>query len=70
MDFAQKLIVRLDITMLQPYIGSTPEGFKEVRAILISKHNKLCYRIVSDKIVVLNMNDTRIKPTRNPFKRN
>ena len=28
-NFAQKIIVRLDILTLQPYIGSTPEGFKD-----------------------------------------
>ncbi len=68
-EFASKLITKLDILALQPYIGSTPEGFKNVRAILISKHNKLYYKVGNSKIIVLNMYDTRINPVKNPYKR-
>jgi plasmid stabilization system protein ParE len=52
----------------QPYIGITTSK-QDVRSILITKHNRLFYRISGNKIIILNLYDTRMHPKRNPYKR-
>ncbi|MGN6616950.1 MAG: type II toxin-antitoxin system RelE/ParE family toxin [Ilyomonas sp.] len=64
--FINKLNKRLETLSHQPYIGSTSEVIKNVRGILITKHNKVFYRIWNDKIIILNMYDTRMNPKKRP----
>jgi addiction module RelE/StbE family toxin len=69
---AQKFVELLDRKFLavqhQPFIGQPSAHIAGVRSIRIGKHNRLYYRIESNKIVILNMYDTRINPKRNSLK--
>ena len=41
-----------------PYIGAFT-GVRETRSLYITKHNRIFYKIVDDKIFILNMYDAR-----------
>lgn len=58
---------RLDNLSKQPLIGVESEYFKNVRSILITKHNRLFYRIKGTTIEVINLFDTRMHPKKNPY---
>ena len=68
-SFIIRLQTRLDTLSQQPYIGASSTVIKSVRSILITKHNRLFYRIKDDTIEVLNMYDTRGNPKKNPYKK-
>jgi len=65
--FINKLQKRLQTLSRQPHIGAPSSVIKTVRSILITKHNRLFYRIKEDTIEVINMYDTRSNPKKNPF---
>jgi plasmid stabilization system protein ParE len=66
-QFLQKLDKRLATLKMQPYIGSPSQSIKDVRGILITKHNKLFYKVTKNTIIVLTMYDTRIDPKKNRY---
>ncbi|MEO6719586.1 MAG: type II toxin-antitoxin system RelE/ParE family toxin [Ferruginibacter sp.] len=66
--FINKLQKRLQTLSKQPYIGVPSSVIKPVRSILITKHNRLFYRIKDDTVEVINMYDTRSSPKKNPFR--
>jgi plasmid stabilization system protein ParE len=68
-NFIYRLQSRLRTLSQQPYIGASSTVIKSVRSILITKQNRLYYRIKDDIIEVLNMYDTRINPKKNPYKK-
>lgn len=45
----------------QPFVGVVT-GREDVRSVLITKHNRLVYKISRNKIIILNMYDTRTNP--------
>ncbi len=67
--FQNKLESRLDNLSEHPFTGAESEYFKNLRSILITKHNRLYYRINDKNIEVINMYDTRRKPKENPSKK-
>ena len=67
-DFLIKLDERIEILRKHPFIGKASVKKPEVRAILISKHNRIYYKISKNNIVIINMYDTRSNPNRNPFR--
>lgn len=67
-NFIIKLQKRLHTLSGQPYIGVPSSVIKPVRSILITRHNRLFYRIKDDTIEVINMYDTRSNPKKNPLK--
>lgn len=68
---AEKFIIelqkRLSTLSEQPYIGVPSIAVKPVRSILITKHNRIFYRIKRNEIEVLNMYDTRSNPKKNKY---
>ena len=64
--FIENLYKRIDILSAHPHIG-VDTGLKNCRSLLITKHNRIYYRIKDDVIEILNLYDTRINPERNPF---
>jgi plasmid stabilization system protein ParE len=51
-----------------PYIGVLSARDNNVRSILITKHNRLYYRFLSEQIVeIANIFDTRQSPSKNKF---
>jgi plasmid stabilization system protein ParE len=65
-EFLDKLEERMQAIKLRPTIGKVL-AIKNSRSILITKHNRVYYRIEENKIIVLNMIDTRKDPKKNPF---
>lgn len=60
-QFKQKLDKRLKNLTIQPFVGSKSENLENTRSILISKQNRLVYRVTHTKIVVIDLIDTRQK---------
>ncbi len=67
-EFNHKLEKKLLNLAQQPYLGIKPDFVKDVRSILITKHNRIYYRIKGQTIEIVNMYDTRINPKRNRYK--
>lgn len=63
-DFLLKIDRRIHQLQKQPYLGAPSEKVTGVRGILVSKHNKLFYKIKGNQVIILNIYDTRINPTR------
>ena len=62
-DIAEKFVDRLDsmleLLTISPYIGPASKKKKGVRQILITRHNRLYYRVIGNKIILLDFFDTR-----------
>ncbi len=65
--FINELQQRLYTLSNQPNIGVPSITVKSVRSILITKHNRIFYRIKVNQIEVINMYDTRSNPERNKY---
>lgn len=65
-DFLNVLENCITAIKINPHIGIETK-IKNTRSILITKHNRLYYRLKKEKIVILNMIDTRRNPSKNPF---
>ena len=66
-DFLAKIDHRIDQLSRQPNMGVSSSKVKGVRGLLITRHNRLYYKINEDKVIILNLYDTRIKSNKNPF---
>ncbi len=66
-DFLAKVEYRVAIIQSQPFIGLPSEKVKGVRGILITRHNKMYYKVSGKQIIILNMYDTRQNPASNPY---
>jgi plasmid stabilization system protein ParE len=51
----------------QPYLGIASQKSPGIRSILLTKHNRLYYRITGNSIEVLNIFDRRQDPGKNRF---
>jgi plasmid stabilization system protein ParE len=58
--FLDKVRIRINALQSHPYIGALT-SMKDVRSTFITKHNRLYYRVVKDKIYIVNLYDTRKK---------
>ena len=65
--FAETLDRRIDVLSRFPNIGIASTKDLSIRSIVITKHNKLYYRLLSDKIEILNIFDTRQNPQKNLY---
>lgn len=67
-EFNEKLIKIILTIAEQPAIGSVSKKKKDVRKILITKHNRLYYRVKDkESIFLLILFDTRQNPKRNRY---
>ena len=66
--FLTMLQKRLGTLSQQPFIGTPSTVVKEVRSILITKHNRIYYRVKEEVIEIINMYDNRINPKKNPYR--
>ena len=60
---------RCETLSKQPFIGNPVDETKNVRSILLTKHNRVYYRIRGPVIEIINLYDTRINPKRNIYNR-
>jgi len=65
--FIDLLEERLERLSIFPEIGIQSSKNREIRAIVITKHNKLYYRNTKDYIEVLSIFDTRQNPQKNKY---
>lgn len=69
---ANQLIIqldeRLDTLANQPLIGISSEKVKDAKSFLLTKHNRVYYRIQNNVIEIVNLYDTRIHPKKNIYK--
>ena len=68
-QFIKKLDKRINNLSLQPFTGIQLKNYSNVRSVLITKHNRIYYRIQDDTIEVINLYDTRINPYKNLYRR-
>ncbi len=66
-EFLLKIDRRIDLLAKQPYIGAPSSKVKDIRGLLITRHNRIYYKISGNKVTILNMYDTRINPKKNPY---
>ena len=59
-EFQDKLNFSLTVLREHPYVGA-PSKKINTRGLLITKHNRLFYRIHDDTIIILSLADTRRK---------
>ncbi|MFP5040917.1 type II toxin-antitoxin system RelE/ParE family toxin [Parasediminibacterium sp. JCM 36343] len=67
-NFLKTIYSKIDILKLQPYLGVASPKIVNVRGILITKHNRLYYKVSKNRLVLLNMYDSRINPSKNPYR--
>ena len=65
--FLQAIDKRIELLIEQPYIGASSSKVKDIRGLLVSRHNEIYYKIIDDKVIILNMYDSRMNPKRNPY---
>lgn len=66
-DFLIKIDRRFALLTKQPTIGKPSSKIKKIRGLLITRHNKLYYTIEDEKVIILNMYDTRMSRKKNPY---
>lgn len=66
-EFLLKIDRRIELLVKQPEIGKPSVKIKDVRGLLITRHNRLYYKIKGNKIIILTMYDTRMNPKKNPY---
>ena len=66
-NFLKKVDYRIKQLSGQPFTGASSEKIKDVRGVLITRHNKLYYKVKNGKVIVLNMYDTRMNPKRKKY---
>lgn len=66
-DFESKVNKKLSILSKMPSIGISSLKSREIKSILLTKHNRLFYRIKGGTIELLNIFDTRQHPDKKPF---
>lgn len=67
LEFEEKLYKRMEQLISHPYMGTPSSSIKGVRSLLITKHNRLYYRIKGNKIEIMNLYDTRRNPKKNRY---
>ena len=65
--FANKLEKRMDNLSKHPFTGIKSEYFGNARSILVTKHNRLFYRVKETIIEIINLYDTRMNPRSNIY---
>ena len=68
---AEEFLIKIDRRLLllkkQPFAGSLSSKVENVRGVLITRHNRMYYKIKSKTVIILNMYDTRINQKKNPY---
>ncbi len=66
-EFLLKIDRRIELLARQPHVGVLSSKIKNIRGLLITRHNRLYYKIAGNNVIILNMYDTRINPKKNPY---
>lgn len=66
-DFIKLVDSKILLLASQPNIGIRSQKLKDARSILITKHNRLTYRVKDNTLIILNLSDTRRHPKKNKY---
>jgi len=66
-NFVSKAYDIIDLISDQPDLGTLENQDRKIRGFLLTKHNRLFYRITDKEIIVLNFFDTRSGRKRRKF---
>ena len=67
-DFIHHTEDILDLLSEHYELGEIQDSAREIRGILITKHNKLFYRVDGNRLIVLKIFDTRQNPRKLRFR--
>ena len=67
-NFKELVLKKLNAIVSHPSLG-VATSIKNTRSVLVGKNhqNKLYYRLDKDKIIIVDIKDTRRNPKKNPF---
>jgi plasmid stabilization system protein ParE len=66
-NFLDLLFTKYELLSSTPNIGMQVPSAKNIRSILITKHNKVYYKVEKEYLIIINVIDTRRNPKKNPF---
>ncbi len=66
-NFVNKAYGIIDLISDQPDLGTLENPDKKIRGFLLTKHNRLFYRVTDTEIILLNFFDTRSGRNRQKF---
>ena|ERR1017187_783870 len=66
-NFVVRTYQIIDLLAINPEMGSVEHFEKQIRGIVITKHNTLFYRIEEDKLILLSFFDNRQHPQKKSF---
>jgi len=66
-NFLKLIFEKFELLSNMPHFGVPLLSIRKVRCILITKLNKVYFRIGKGKLLILNIIDTRSNPVKNPF---
>ncbi len=66
-NFVRKTYAIIDLISDQPDLGTLENQERKIRGFLLTKHNRLFYRVTDKEIILLNFFDTRSGPKRKRF---
>ena len=64
-DFLDNIDSKVDTLRQNPYIGAS-SGIRNTRSLHVTGHNRIFYKVVKNKVVIINLYDTRKKTYRSP----
>lgn len=66
-NFVRKAYDIIDLISYQPDLGTLENQDRKIRGFLLTKHNRLFYRVTDREIILLNFFDTRSGRKRRKF---
>ena len=66
-NFVTRTYQILELLATNPEMGSVEHFEKQIRGIVITKHNTLFYRIEEEKLILLNFFDNRQDPKKKAY---
>jgi len=57
--FIKRTYEIIELLAIHPTLGTLEEKKRNIRGFLLTKHNRIFYRITANKLVILNVFDTR-----------
>lgn len=65
--FQDKLAVAIEKVISNPFIGQKSSKFEDIRSVLVTKYNRLYYRITDTTITFLELIELKQSPHRNRY---
>jgi plasmid stabilization system protein ParE len=66
-SFLHKIDLRIAQLSRQPFTGIASEKIESIRSVFITRHNRVYYKVKGEKVIILNMYDTRMNPKKKKY---